>query len=335
MNEEQIDFTKLGAIEREQTVSDFDLGAFTPSVQIPATFLPLYNIVIENQGRTPSCGAHAGAELKDIFTVIKNQSENRVSPKYLWKKIKLIDGFAPEDGTSLPCILGTLSKSGACKFDLMPNDTNVSVAEYTNPTTITPEMDVDALNHRTGPYAFTFSPTVEQLKQAIFTHKAVILLIRIGKEFWTDKNGNFSYAEKDLLPLRSTEPITSGHFITAFGYDENFIYFYNHWDKTWGKSGVGYFGADYMSRIVEMGTAVDFGIFEFTQTLRFGMSGTDVGMLQKTLKTEGFFPANISITSYFGPITQKAVKDFQVKNGLVVDGVVGSNTNKALNNLIK
>jgi len=36
------------------------------------------------------------------------------------------------------------------------------------------------------------------------------------------------------------------------------------------------------------------------------------------------------IDGYYGPITEKAVKDFQRNNNLIVDGIVGSSTYEAL-----
>lgn len=64
--------------------------------------------------------------------------------------------------------------------------------------------------------------------------------------------------------------------------------------------------------------------FVFTKTLKFGMWNNDVKELQKIL--------NVSPqTGYFGNLTLKAVKDFQVAHNLTSDGVVGRLTNAQLN----
>ncbi len=65
------------------------------------------------------------------------------------------------------------------------------------------------------------------------------------------------------------------------------------------------------------------------RTLKKGMTGTDVMSLQKDLRTLGYFTYPIN-TLYFGSVTDKAVKAFQKANGLVVDGIVGSRTSKAI-----
>lgn len=65
------------------------------------------------------------------------------------------------------------------------------------------------------------------------------------------------------------------------------------------------------------------------RTLKKGMTGIDVMNLQKDLRTLGYFTYPIN-TLYFGSVTDKAVKDFQSANRLVVDGIVGSGTFKAI-----
>ena len=58
-------------------------------------------------------------------------------------------------------------------------------------------------------------------------------------------------------------------------------------------------------------------------TLRNGYNGDAVTELQKRLKALGY---SIEIDGKFGKKTEEAVKDFQKKNGLTVDGIVGPKT---------
>lgn len=58
------------------------------------------------------------------------------------------------------------------------------------------------------------------------------------------------------------------------------------------------------------------------------MRDDDIAQLQKALKIVGFSPGKID--GVFGPLTQKAVMEFQKKAGLVADGVVGEKTTAAL-----
>ncbi|ERN51812.1 peptidoglycan-binding protein [Alkalihalophilus marmarensis] len=63
-------------------------------------------------------------------------------------------------------------------------------------------------------------------------------------------------------------------------------------------------------------------------TLRVNDQGDAVSSLQQKLKDLGYYTS--SITGTFGPQTDLAVKDFQRAHNLVVDGIVGANTYRAL-----
>lgn len=64
--------------------------------------------------------------------------------------------------------------------------------------------------------------------------------------------------------------------------------------------------------------------------LRIGSRGENVAYLQECLTAKGYGVGNID--GIFGIKTLEAVKKFQSKNGLAVDGIVGTKTWTALNN---
>ena len=57
--------------------------------------------------------------------------------------------------------------------------------------------------------------------------------------------------------------------------------------------------------------------------ISYGSSGDEVKTLQKLLNNSGY---NLAVDGQFGQKTQQAVKDYQKKNSLTVDGIVGNNT---------
>lgn len=61
---------------------------------------------------------------------------------------------------------------------------------------------------------------------------------------------------------------------------------------------------------------------------KYGSTGNEVTQIQKKLKNWGYYNGNID--GIFGSKTLSAVKSFQSKNGLKVDGIVGTETLKAL-----
>lgn len=61
--------------------------------------------------------------------------------------------------------------------------------------------------------------------------------------------------------------------------------------------------------------------------LSYGSQGDDVKKLQEQLNKNGY---SLDVDGIFGSKTQAAVKDYQSKNGLAVDGIVGVNTSSKL-----
>lgn len=59
------------------------------------------------------------------------------------------------------------------------------------------------------------------------------------------------------------------------------------------------------------------------KTIQYGSSGEEVKTLQTELNKRGY---KLDVDGKFGPKTQAAVKDYQKKNNLAVDGIVGRNT---------
>ncbi|MEK7465583.1 MAG: peptidoglycan-binding protein [Patescibacteria group bacterium] len=63
-------------------------------------------------------------------------------------------------------------------------------------------------------------------------------------------------------------------------------------------------------------------------------SGNSVYLLQLVLKQEGSYPEGL-ITGFYGKLTQQAVRAFQGRNGLTVNGVVDRSTAAILNDYVK
>jgi peptidoglycan DL-endopeptidase LytE len=73
---------------------------------------------------------------------------------------------------------------------------------------------------------------------------------------------------------------------------------------------------------------------QLSNVLKIGAKGESVSVLQRHLKTLGYFTYP-NITGYYGSVTAEAVKRFQQAYGLKVDGVVNSQTLKKIQEAVQ
>lgn len=240
-----------GAVARTLDKRDYRLALAGAPYTRPARFMPDYSLIpVKMQGKYGTCGGHAGSMMESILDSMD------LSPKYLWKQIKLIDGITNLNyGTDMRSIFKALNNVGDCHESLCANDLETTIEQYTDPAKITDAMKIDAYPQGIDNYAFTGNPTWEQIQDSILQHRAVIARVNCGDGWWTSPAGVASWQEKDILPLRLGN-LASGHFIVLWGYDENYIYFRNSWSGAWGRVGDGYFDRSYLKNVLEIGAGI-------------------------------------------------------------------------------
>lgn len=335
-------FTKLGGNPRNQDVRDYKIDSFLGSaIPTPIAYQsPVSTIYMQDKYTT--CGGHAPAPAANIlFNAV-------TSPKYAWDQTKEIDGIDPNDGTTMDAIFKSWQQSGICDLSLLDDSLMASLFAYTMPSNITNQMINNAQSKKITNYAFTDNPTIQQIKNAIYKYKAVILLVNCNANWWTSPSGVTSWAESDVLPLRSG-PTVDGHFICATGFDEKYIYFANSWSKEWGRLGMGYFDQTYISEVREMGAPIinlvtslpqptDTPVivpqepqkYVFTSDINYLDTSADVHQLQVRLGV----PVSLTVQSgHYGFLTLIAVIAFKIKNNLrPINGIVDINMRTLLNN---
>ncbi|WP_071517834.1 peptidoglycan-binding protein [Geitlerinema sp. PCC 9228] len=86
----------------------------------------------------------------------------------------------------------------------------------------------------------------------------------------------------------------------------------------------------FVARVLPVGAFVTILLFAHSALalLQVGDSNRQVEILQRRLQELGYF--NGPITGYYGELTADAVEAFQSANGLAVDGIVGPQTEQAL-----
>jgi hypothetical protein len=132
-----------------------------------------------------------------------------------------------------------------------------------------------------------------------------------------DKRGAHRHDQK--RPVYKVKELSTGEYLTAPGgglYQDAEGYYYKHVFQNNGYSGCVNWIMPFLNR-----------------NLTIGMSGYDVGCLQRFLKARGFFEGET--TEYFGTKTLASVIAFQKANGITpLLGFVGPTTRGLINNIL-
>lgn len=224
---------------------------------IPVTYLPdISKFPIFYQKKQPACVGHAGAWLKMYLDYFDVNEIRDYSPRFLYALSKSKDNMQNIEGTNPKIMLNILKDIGICDEDLFENIVDLSKEEYIDINKIPKEAYENAESRIIKSYV-EVSKDWNELKREIYQYKAILLLIDIGDEWWTDSDGNITWSESKIMPLDKQSNNVSGHEIVAYGYDNNYIYFVNSFSDAWSRKGIGYFTKNYSQHIRVAHAAVD------------------------------------------------------------------------------
>ena len=252
---EEISF---GNVKSPKDKRDFKIGKVQSPVAIPEVFMPDYsNLPTYHQSKQPACTAHAAVWMVNYLDFHDVGMLGKLVPRMIYALSKRDDGIPNEEGTYYRQALKELKDYGVCSDPYFANDVSLSKEEYKDWTKIPQSAYEEGEPRKIASYVALDTITMNSLKQAIYQNKIVLLGMYVGESFWTDKYGNVSWKASDLFPLRSPEPIVSGHAVVAIGYDKDNIYFKNSFGPTWGNNGVGHFNSSYLPYVYEAWTVMD------------------------------------------------------------------------------
>jgi hypothetical protein len=331
MNEEQL-VPASGALVSPPDYRDIYLGQLGLPEEVPTSyFVDISMIPIENQRQIGCCVGCAAMKYKQVLDYKDTGKVIPLSFRYPYAKAKCVDGYEGE-GTYPRIVSKGLKDVGIPTNETCLNDTTLAHETFVydrKESNIPFLANGEAYAGKIDGYAFV-PKDKESIKQAIFNKSGLILLARLGKEWWSDKNGKRSFDKDKILPIRAPKEVISGHEVYVYGYheivDDLEIHFINSWTSDWGAEGTGYFlWSEYKDYIDEMITFTDIpnsiledahnqpSVFKhtFTVTMKFGDRNDGVEALQKALTMTGDYKNEV--TGYFGPLTQAAVLKFQLR----------------------
>lgn len=291
--------------------------------------IPGFTIPVKDQNGSGSCGGQAWSYYDASFEAMATGTYEERSAKYIYAQTFIAPaGSYGRDNANILSSQGCAQESVLTSYD---NGNPPGEAFMQRRQDITTEARNDAKKARAKGYA-NVSQDIDTIAQAIRENYGVVIGL-VGQN-----NGTW------LSVFPKAPDIGAEHWYhwlyagkAALINGKKHIGVINSWGKDVGQGGWQWISEDYLKTILPgdpYGKAI-FGVWtqvfdpaslepgfqhKFTQQMDFGAIGAEVIALQIALKQEGCFPSYVPATGLFGLITQRAVKKFQAKYGIVSSG---------------
>lgn len=339
-----LDMTEtLGAVPRVKDYRDVPfVVSGTPAQPTPSLEL----IPIWMQNKVGACTCYATGKYKQVLEFLKSGTIVPLSPRFTYTLCEVGWGGNINNQGLDPRYVASMEKQyGFATEDTIQDESINGYQEYVfnlDEGNVPVLAFHDASQRKIGGYSFP-ALDLESLKTAVQQAQGVCLLLQVGKEWWTAKDGTVTWNPALLLPILPPQSVVSGHEVyvppTLWDGRQNFIlnaqgqtevWFINSWSNQWAQNGWGYFiYEDYLAHIVEALAFQDLpdallahlhelppaGSFHhsFTAPIAFRDSGVEVSALQTALYIDGELAVDPSEFGFYGVKTAAAVKAFQYK----------------------
>jgi hypothetical protein len=237
-------FNKLGAIHYEPTGSELKLGSAPAPLTTTYEDPTFFTQPILMQGQSPECG---GYSLAFALAYLLNQQE-KLSGSFAYAFEKTVDGVPNAEGTTIKAI-GTAAHTEGTSLESLFHDDgqNADGAPTTSFSTATTQAIQDAATRAGFIPLFLTDLSWNGLQSAVAKYKAVIVEAQVGEEWYTDAEGNITWAANKVLPLTPPKKVIDDHFFVLGGKcNATDIWFANSWSMAWGQNGFGYFAQNYI-----------------------------------------------------------------------------------------
>lgn len=235
--EKQIGF---GAFPSPKDYRDHQDPELVQGLPYPAEFhTDVTPLVVTNQKKLGICTSNLAYYAEWLYFK-KTGVYTRLSRRFLYSVTKnLIDQNAME-GSSLRSALKAAYNYGICKEETFPSDTEgFTHDQYIDINAIPPAAWAEAKNFKVGGY-ISIPTTKEGLMQGLYKYGLLYSMMQVGKEWWTDINGNVTWDRTKIDPLRPPVNVVSGHAVVHTAYDPVSLELRNSWSTSWDCDGNGH-----------------------------------------------------------------------------------------------
>lgn len=148
------------------------------------------------------------------------------------------------------------------------------------------------------------------------TSKGIMVWFKFDHSEWTD-----------IPQIKVLNP-AGGHSVTVVDFTlkdgKKYLVIQDSWGLQYAMNGLRLISEEYFNaRCYQASYLMNFEVLDISTVTRPIYDGKTIVSFQKCMKWEGLFPANVTEIESYGPITKKACKDFQLKYGLIADGILG------------
>lgn len=278
----------------------------------------LKSYIIQNQDGSSSCVAQGTSKLLAMHEVLEGRGYTQLCPKFIYTR----RANYPDGGMWLPNALSIACAYGTCEEKLMPCDNQ---GETFMNNLSEPNGVISNAAKFKGKFYFEITGGIDKIAEVMEQGYGVLLGARFDYDEWV---------EVPFVNPASLKKV--GHGFAAVDYclynGEKALVVEDSWGPQYGKGGRRILTESFIkARVFYAGYITSLPNYVFEKTLRFGMNGLDVKMLQQFLNKQGYI---LTVDGKFGNMTKAAVINFQKKNGLVSDGIIGPKTNKVINTLL-
>lgn len=331
-NKKKVPFN--GALKDTEDVRDYKLE------EIASVGIPLWkekkeynHYTIRDQSSSYSCVAQSIATLLEAM-LKKNGKEIPVSAKPIYLSRTNQGGgmyfreamdIGSKDGSTLECLVPSQNMTE----EQMNDDNDITM------------FDVYVGDILSG-MAYISVP---------FDFNAIASVLDNGNPLIVGFSWDYDEWDKEFPKIKETSKKPYNHCVTIVDYTlingVKYLVIQDSWGKNKGRNGLRFISEEWTNRMIAC-WYYELMMFndkepdtnqKFEKDLEFGMRDPDVIRLQDFLKSQGYFPTNTESTGYYGSITVKAVRDFQLAKGIILSpeeggaGRCGQKTRNYINKL--